>query len=361
MCGIFGWQLSEEARELGDLNIAASILALSNESRGPDSFGWAFYDSKDKGIRLYKEVGRISERATFNGVLSLQGIFHTRKATTGAVTKDNAHPWEIGGILGAHNGMIFDHDGLNTKYKRNYSVDSQHLIAHIAEGLSLETISGWGAVEYFKRDEPETVYIGATATGSLAVASILDKNNEGKKGIFWSSESRHLHAALSMAGYKYRMLKLKDNKLYSIVDCALHKAGPFKLGSVTNAYGRYASNEYSDCVHPCGYSNYKQWVKPSTQYEKDKLGETSDDPPIVVINKQTLSDTVECESCLAWHPMADSTPTPGTTIKHDEIYFLYSIDKWLCGKCLETWAQQGRIDKRVVTFPYQLPHGEQLP
>lgn len=56
---------------------------------------------------------------------------HTRNASVGATNIDNAHPFTIGGIVGAHNGRVSNFWELKNKYKEKYpevdkfDVDSQ--------------------------------------------------------------------------------------------------------------------------------------------------------------------------------------------------------------------------------------------
>ena len=149
MCGIFGWDFKpgkdvSYSRRL----IIATVLAQSNERRGGDS--WGVY-IPDKGFKRGLDNAvcmPLTEMAKANTVMC-----HTRKATSGAKTKKNAHPFEIGDIIGAHNGIISNHDELNKKYSRDFDVDSMHLFAHLNEGKSFDDIRGYGAIEYIKNGE----------------------------------------------------------------------------------------------------------------------------------------------------------------------------------------------------------------
>jgi len=68
---------------------------------------------------------------------------HTRYATTGKVTDRNAHPFQFGHIIGAHNGMV------GHPWDRKYSVDSEYLFdqlsRHADYQAALADVSGyWG-------------------------------------------------------------------------------------------------------------------------------------------------------------------------------------------------------------------------
>jgi glucosamine--fructose-6-phosphate aminotransferase (isomerizing) len=103
MCGIVGIVAAED--------IGARLLAaLSNlEYRGYDSCGAALFDGER--LRVRKNVGTVEEVIRKEALAELHGtigIAHTRWATTGAVTKPNAHP-HLGGdgrFAVVHNGIL---------------------------------------------------------------------------------------------------------------------------------------------------------------------------------------------------------------------------------------------------------------
>lgn len=101
MCGIVGY--------VGDKNAAQILLdSLKKlEYRGYDSAGVAVLDGQKIG--MHKTSGRISKlEATLPKMNGSTGIGHTRWATHGAPTKENAHPHLdcAGKIAVVHNGII---------------------------------------------------------------------------------------------------------------------------------------------------------------------------------------------------------------------------------------------------------------
>jgi len=101
MCGIVGY--------VGDKNAVKILLdSLKRlEYRGYDSAGVAVLDGRKIG--MHKASGRISElEATLPKMNGSTGIGHTRWATHGAPTKENAHPHLdcTGKIAVVHNGII---------------------------------------------------------------------------------------------------------------------------------------------------------------------------------------------------------------------------------------------------------------
>src|SRR3990167_1969565 len=99
MCGIFGY--------IGkDTKAAETILSglKTLEYRGYDSWGVAV--GNEGGIEHEKHVGKIG-KARVNLATSNFGIGHTRWATHGGVTDENAHPHlSCDGTLAlVHNGI----------------------------------------------------------------------------------------------------------------------------------------------------------------------------------------------------------------------------------------------------------------
>lgn len=111
MCGIFGY--------IGKQNNAAGMILEGLkllEYRGYDSWGIAVKDHKSndlpnitnhKEIAVQKHIGKIGD-ASVNLPDSFMGIGHTRWATHGGVTENNAHPHlDCGGKIAViHNGIV---------------------------------------------------------------------------------------------------------------------------------------------------------------------------------------------------------------------------------------------------------------
>ena len=134
MCGILAYIGREPAAPL------LVRLLKKLEYRGYDSAGIATVI--DSAIHMAKDVGRVDEIASHLDLTSLRGfggIAHTRWATHGGVTPENAHPHLScdGRIAIVHNGIIDNYKKLREELEnRNHSFRSgtdSEILAHLLE------------------------------------------------------------------------------------------------------------------------------------------------------------------------------------------------------------------------------------
>jgi glucosamine--fructose-6-phosphate aminotransferase (isomerizing) len=168
MCGIIGY--------IGNRNAVSVVLeGLKRlEYRGYDSAGIAFFSNK--GIEVRRCKGKIKDLASRLGhedLISHISLGHTRWATHGKPSEENAHPHRSNGVILVHNGIIENYLSLKKKliekgYKFTSETDTEvlcHLIADYAKRYPLEDavrevlkeIKGAYALAVIKEDEPDKI------------------------------------------------------------------------------------------------------------------------------------------------------------------------------------------------------------
>ncbi|MBI5203827.1 MAG: glutamine--fructose-6-phosphate transaminase (isomerizing) [Nitrospirae bacterium] len=135
MCGIIGYTGKKNAVPI----ILDGLKRL--EYRGYDSAGIAFF--REKGIEVRKCTGKIKDLYSVmeaDKPFSHTAIGHTRWATHGKPSEENAHPHRSDGIVLVHNGIIENYLPLKKKlieegYKFTSETDTE-VICHLIEKYS---------------------------------------------------------------------------------------------------------------------------------------------------------------------------------------------------------------------------------
>lgn len=130
MCGIFGY--IGQDRDVAE-TVGSALRSL--EYRGYDSWGMVWQSSS--GLRSAKQIGRVPTSFDFNDE-SRMAVGHTRWATHGGVTTENAHPHLdcFGRIAVVHNGIVENAAALKRSLSHQHIFSSEtdsEVIVHLLE------------------------------------------------------------------------------------------------------------------------------------------------------------------------------------------------------------------------------------
>ncbi len=148
MCGVFGFVGVEQSvpRSVG-------VALKSLEYRGYDSWGIVWREGDN--LRTVKQTGKVPTDFTFDAVSRI-AVGHTRWATHGGVTENNAHPHldPTGRVAIVHNGIIENADALRGLLPQPAHFASQTDSEVVAHLLGIEVRRGYAVAEALRRVFP---------------------------------------------------------------------------------------------------------------------------------------------------------------------------------------------------------------
>jgi glucosamine--fructose-6-phosphate aminotransferase (isomerizing) len=144
------------------------------EYRGYDSAGVAVHGSKGIGVvRAEGKLARLMAAMRERPLAGTVGIGHTRWATHGRPSENNAHPHLVDGIAVVHNGILENHLELRRELERNGAEFSSETDTEILAHLISRELKSGGDLKYAVRASLKQV------RGSYAVA-VLSAGAPGK-------------------------------------------------------------------------------------------------------------------------------------------------------------------------------------
>lgn len=209
MCGIFGYVgKSDNAGEL----VLEGLKIL--EYRGYDSWGVAVIE--DGNFKVSKKIGKIGS-AKLSLPKSNFALGHTRWATHGRVTNENAHPHLScnSAIALIHNGIVENYQELAKKLSMNHKINSAtdtEIIAHLVEEEYGKHNLKEALAKVFAYLHGLNAVAVASSTGEVAVA----KNGSplvlgvGKDEFFLASD------ATALLPHTKKVIFLEDNQLATL-------------------------------------------------------------------------------------------------------------------------------------------------
>ncbi|KAB8126630.1 glutamine--fructose-6-phosphate transaminase (isomerizing) [Gracilibacillus oryzae] len=171
MCGIVGYIGANDSKEV----LLTGLEKL--EYRGYDSAGIAVLN--EQGMNVFKVKGRIAvlREKVDESVMANVGIGHTRWATHGEPSENNAHPHQSATerFTLVHNGVIENYYELRDEYLQNVELKSEtdtEIVVQLIEQLYTETndvlaafrkglslLKGSYAIALIDNENPDLIYV----------------------------------------------------------------------------------------------------------------------------------------------------------------------------------------------------------
>lgn len=191
-------------------------LLRIDQVRGAHSVGVYHKGLHKEGIikKALSPDEMFSMKVWTEAVSSLTNLYigHNRWATQGAVNSVNAHPFEQGIIIGAHNGTLRQQSLLPDF--QDYTVDSEnimHSLNTLGVENTVEKLNGAYALTWYNKEE-NTMNFVRNAERPLYYCRSVDH-----KTLFWASEEWMFFGSLGRQGIKFTNPQMFEvDKHYSI-------------------------------------------------------------------------------------------------------------------------------------------------
>lgn len=238
MCGLAGYARHPDGKDHELATLIGLDLLLAMQARGTHATGIGVF-GKDEAFICKSAVDAKTalDSAPWKDALGKIGqdttivLGHTRHSTHPSNTKldEAAHPFHIGKVVGAHNGMIGNwrevYNALGNKNGAPWIVDSQAAIGALDAiddpVKALDQLDGYWALSWVKGD---TLYFSRTPGygAPLAVCYVPEMLT-----LFWASNLNVVEAIVKKAGIKdYNAFDLGDRSIYKVDPTAFDEKGP---------------------------------------------------------------------------------------------------------------------------------------
>jgi glucosamine 6-phosphate synthetase-like amidotransferase/phosphosugar isomerase protein len=178
MCGIAGFSLN--GREQVNATKLTNALLLGIEERGFHATGVAWNNEQTNKVWVQKDAVSATEFVRSNRLdkNTSTAILHTRWATKGSADNNaNNHPIDIRGIVGIHNGVIYNDDEIFARIgsdRRIAEVDSEAIFANLLYGVGntsdkLQEIEGSAAVAWMNSKDGSSLHLARISSSPVVV------------------------------------------------------------------------------------------------------------------------------------------------------------------------------------------------
>jgi len=231
MCGIAGYSLSPGSGV--DRTLAGQALLAAIAGRGADAVGYAYREAGERRVAVHKERSgasallerlRVPETAT-------QVLVHVRDYTKGHPSIEaNNHPIRHAGVVGIHNGVIFNDDELFARrglgrFRPEMTVDSEAIFALVNElgprAQAFEQLRGSMATAWLDERRPGVVFVARGVGRPLWLGA-------GERAAFFASTREALEIVEHYLHVPLRKSEIDEGTILHLEDGRVRLAERFR-------------------------------------------------------------------------------------------------------------------------------------
>lgn len=244
-------------------------LAYTSGLRGLDGTGFlqagafkrAIHYEMEKGsaeisyFMWYHRVDKEGNKRLLNSTADNVFMGHCRAATKGGISDENAHPFDVGRHIGAHNGTLFD-----SKYQKVGTTDSELMFKDIEE-RGFETV-----LKELDKGSAFAISMFDKTTGELIFArndkrSLCYAYHNKRKVFYWASEGAMLQFIAQRSNYGMGM---DIGKIFRFSENTVYRVHPLSVNA--GSFPEYKARMFTP-----------NWIK-----EEQRENEEKDKAPLIV-------------------------------------------------------------------------------